>query len=134
MVLSALGPLALSVAACSTTSVPVPPSDATPEQVVQAYIDAVHAGDCETAAVLVGDRRQSWCGRLDVTSFKVTKRTQERKETASGEDGPMIQRVWVELVSEGGDESFPDSKHDWSYLLDRTGPKGAWRIYDQGMG
>lgn len=49
-------------------------------------------------------------------------------------NGPLIQRVWVEVTIEGGDGSLPDGRNPWSYLLDRTGPSGAWRIYDQGMG
>jgi hypothetical protein len=111
----------------------MPPEDATPDQVVQAYADAVHAGDCQTAKALVDHARQSWCGSVDITALTVSGRTQERKETELG-DGPMIERVWVTLTSRGGDVSLPDGDHAWSYLLDRTGPHGAWRIYDQGMG
>jgi hypothetical protein len=96
---------------------------------VRAYADAVHAGDCGTAGALVADRSQSWCGNVDITALTVTGTTQERKATESG-DGPMIQRVWVDLTTEGADASLPDGERQWSYLLDRTGPNGAWRIYD----
>lgn len=34
----------------------------------------------------------------------------------------------------GGDSSLPEGQMLWSLLLDRVGPEGAWRIYDQGMG
>ena len=125
--------LSLSIAACSTARVPIPPDYATPEQVVQAYADAVHARDCKTAEALVNNQRQSWCGSIDITALKVIELTQERRETGSGQ-GPMIERVWVTLRSQGGDISIPDGDHTWSYLLDRTGPNGAWRIYDQGLG
>ena len=125
--------LSLSIAACSTARVPIPPDDATPEQVVQAYADAVHARDCKTAEALVINQRQSWCGSIDITGLKVIELTQERKATDSGQ-GPMIERVWVSLTSRGGDISFPDGDHVWSYYLDRTGPNGAWRIYEQGTG
>jgi hypothetical protein len=125
--------LSLTMDACSTARVPMPPDGATPEQVVQAYADAVHARNCKTAEALVNDRGQSWCGRIDITALKVIELTQERKATDSGQ-GPMIERVWVNLRSQGGDISLPDGDHAWSYLLDRTGPDGAWRIYDQGTG
>ena len=125
--------LSLTIAACSTARVPIPPDDATPEQVVQAYADAVHARDCKTAEALVNNQRQSWCGSIDITALKVIELTQERKATDSGK-GPMIERVWVSLTSQGGDISLPDGDHVWSYLLDRTGPNGAWRIYEQGTG
>ena len=125
--------LSLTIAACSTARVPIPPDDATPEQVVQTYADAVHARDCKTADALVNNQRQSWCGGIDITALKVIELTQERKATDPGQ-GPMIERVWVNLTSQGGDISLPDGDHAWSYLLDRTGPNGAWRIYEQGTG
>lgn len=127
------GALVVTVASCSRANVAVPPDDATPEQVVRAYADAVRAGDCDTAEALVFDRSQSWCGDTDITSLKVTATTQEPKSTESG-DGPLIQRVWVNLTPQGGDGSLPEGELMWSYLLDGTGPNGAWRIYDQGMG
>ena len=127
------GALVLTVASCARADVVTLPDDATPEQVVRAYADAVHAGDCDTAQALVSDRSQSWCGTTDITALTVTGTTRERRSTESG-DGPVVQRVWVSLTSRGGDASLPDGELMWSYLLDRTGPKGAWRIYDQGMG
>lgn len=127
------GLLVLTAAACSRTTVSIPPDDASPEQVVRAYADAVHAGDCGTADALVADRSQSWCGNVDITALTVTGTMQERRATERG-DGPMIQRVWVDLTAEGADASLPDGERQWSYLLVRTGPNGAWRIYDQGMG
>lgn len=127
------GALALTVAACSRSTAPTPPDDATPEQVVRAYVDAVQAGDCDAARALVEDEGQSWCGNVDITAMTVTSTTQERKATETG-DGPMIQRVWVDLTTSGGDGSLPDGDQMWSYLLERTGSNGAWRIYDQGMG
>ena len=114
-------------------SIPSRTLTATPEQVVRAYADAVHAGDCTTAEALVADPSQSWCGNVDITALTVTGTTQERKATETG-DGPMITRVWVSITPKGGDGSMPDGEQPWSYLLDRTGPSGAWRIYDQGLG
>jgi hypothetical protein len=102
--------LSLSNAACSTARVPIPPDAATPEQVVRAYADAVHARDCKTAEALVNNQRQSWCGSIDITALKVIELTQERRETGSGQ-GPMIERVWVTLRSQGGDISIPDGDH-----------------------
>ncbi|MEO6996783.1 MAG: hypothetical protein ABI112_01740 [Terracoccus sp.] len=127
--------LGFTVAGCSSPEhVPLPSALASPQDVVRAYSAAVHAGDCETAGALVTASHQSWCGSVDITALKVTRTTQEPKATATGSDGPLIERVWVDLTSQGGDVSFPDGDHEWSYLLDRTGPQGPWRIYDQGMG
>ena len=111
----------------------MPPDTATPEEVARADVDAVHAGDGGTADALVNGVGQSWYGSVEITALSVTKTTQEKRATESG-DGPEIERVWVDLTSRGGDVSLPDEHHVWSYLLDGTGPQHAWRIYDQGMG
>ena len=133
---SALGvatAIVLSLAACSRNSVPMAADDAPPEQVVRAYVDAVHAKDCETADALVAEPSQSWCGDVDITALTVTGTTREAKASEAG-DGPTIERVWVDLTIRGGDETVPDGDLAWSYLLDRSGPGGAWRIYAQGLG
>ena len=127
------GALVLVIASCARADVPAPPDDATPEQVVQAYAEPVHAGDWDPARALAADQTKSGGGAPAIIALKVTGTTQERKSTESG-DGPVIQRVWVNLTPRGGDASLPDGELMWSYLLDRTGPNGAWRIYDQGMG
>lgn len=82
---------------------------------------------------LVNGNARSWCGTVDLIALEVTETTQEQKATESG-DGPLIERVWVDLTTHGGDLSLPDGTHGWSYQLDRTRPNGAWRINDQGMG
>lgn len=133
MTLAVSAALGLVTGSCAIAHVPVPPNEATTEVVVQAYADAVHARDCTTAAALVSDKAQSWCGTIDITGMTVTETTQERRQTATGE-GHLIERVWVRFTLRGGDVSLPDGDHVWSYLLDRTGPRGAWRIYGQGLG
>ena len=71
-------------------------------------------------------RRKRWAVRPSA-------RTRRRWRSDSGQ-GPMIERVWVNLTSQGGDISLPDGDHVWSYLLYGTGQNGAWRINDQGTG
>lgn len=100
---------------------------------VRAYGDAVHAGDCVTADALVVSSGRSWCGDVEINSMRITETTSEKRATESG-DGPRITRVWVEMNVSGGDSSLPEGQMLWSLLLDRVGPEGAWRIYDQGMG
>lgn len=111
----------------------MPPDDATPEDVVKAYVEAVHEGDCDTADALSESPPDNWCGSSDLTGLKITDITQEPRQTETGE-GPQIERVWVEFDLVRSDGSMPEGRTMWSYLLDRTGPNGAWRIYDQGLG
>lgn len=123
----------LSAAGCSGQRVPLPADTASPQEVVYAYASAVQAGDCATAGKLMADAKRSWCGSIDLPNFAITHTTQEER-AGQGGGGHTIQRVWVKLTSRGGDVSLPDGEHQWSYLLDRTGPHDTWRIYDQGMG
>ena len=123
----------LTLVGCSRPGVPMPADDASPEQVVRAYADAVHARDCDTADALVTDPGQSWCGDVDIAELTVTSTTREARATETG-DGSTVTRVRVDITTRGGDESLPDGEFQWSYLLDRSGPGGAWRIDDQGMG
>lgn len=68
----------LTLAACPSVSVAMPSNDATAEQVVASYADAVHAGDCHTADSLVHRDGLRWCGTIDITSLKVTHSTHEK--------------------------------------------------------
>ena len=119
--------------AASAVDVPMPPDDASPEQVVRSYVDAVHAEDCDTAEALMTRPSGSWCGNIDITSLEIRGRWQERKESEAG-DGPMVEYVSVEIATRGGSAPMPDGTHRWGYLLERAGGDGPWWIYDQGVG
>lgn len=122
--------LPLLLAGCSRSGhVAVPADDASPQDVVRAYVAAVNAKDCTTAITLApGD---SWCGRARLDELRLTSTTDQTRE---GNPSRKVKYVAVQFTLHGGDGSMPDGPHGWGYLLDRTGPQGAWRIYDQGVG
>ncbi len=110
--------LACSLAACQAR-VPLPADGSTARQVLDVYLRALVAGDCETAGAL-GD--VAWCGA--VTSYAPPKEFRTLNGEISFE---------TTLVISGGDGSLPDGPNLWTYTLGR-GPDGRWRIVDEGMG
>ena len=110
--------IALAVAGC-TTRIPMPPDDATPRQVIDVYLRALAATDCETARALGSDHL---CGI--VTGATVTEELPPVDETM---------RYLTTIVVSGGDGSLPDGPNPWTYELSR-GSGGQWRIVNEGMG
>ena len=126
-----------------TGDVAAPPRDATPEQVVTAYLDALNAHDCDTAAALMiasaeGSARL-WCE--DVASLKdvdVRDHFMELPEY-SGHSAPdevanvpvNFDLTWRPFHNDG---SMDEGATTWGYLLVRDSPDAPWRIFDQGVG
>lgn len=108
----------------------VPPDDASPQDVVRAYVAAVNAQDCSTASKLAPDTAGSWCGKSRLDDLQITGMTDEPREDDAAR---TVNHVWVEFTLHGGDGSMKEGRNTWGYLLDRTGPNGAWRIHDQGV-
>ncbi|WP_252976266.1 hypothetical protein [Janibacter melonis] len=64
-------PPLLALAACGGERVAIPPDDATPEEVVRAYTDALAAQDCETAEEIASVMGDTWCGDVEVGAATV---------------------------------------------------------------
>lgn len=102
--------------------VPVPGPDATPEEVVQAYADAINARDFDTASAIdpTADLgRFSRPGQIHVL---------EMGDAVEGD--PDGTHVTVEVDFRGA--SFALADGIWGYYLQR-GDDGLWRIVDQGV-
>jgi hypothetical protein len=103
-----------------TGGVAVPPREASPEQVVTAYLDALNAHECATAKALITadaeDSATSWCQEVgSLTKVDVPDHFTERPE-ASGHSAP------------------DEVATIWGYLLVRDSGDSPWRIFDQGRG
>ncbi|HWV75767.1 MAG TPA: hypothetical protein VN027_00520 [Isoptericola sp.] len=114
-----------------TADVPVPPADASPEQVVRAYLEAVSAHDCETAAALsaAGDAGDHLCGAtrsLEIIEVVPAPQLSGPTTAAVNTDFEVAWRPFAE----GGD--VPEEGWGWTYYL-ALGPEG-WRIVDAGAG
>lgn len=128
-----------------TDDIALPPTGATPEQVVTAYLDALNAHDCDTAATLMapgaeGDARR-WC--KDVSSLKdaeIVKPFNERPQDVGYAAGSHVEVVDLGVAFDlrwrafHHDPSLSDGETDWGYTLMRADSSAPWRIVDQGDG
>ena len=126
-----------------TGDVAVPPPDATPEQVVTAYIDALSAHDCETAESLMVERAKDtvtpWCKDVaSLTNVEIHDHFTEPPK-ASGHSAPdevanvpvTFDLNWRPFHNDG---SMEGGATMWGYLLVRGSSGSPWRIFDQGTG
>ena len=114
-----------------TADVSVPPADATPEQVVRAYLEAVSAHDCETASALsagggTADHLCSATRSLEIIEVVPAPQLSDPTTAAVNTDFEVAWRPFAE----GGD--VPEDGWGWTYYL-ALGPEG-WRIVDAGAG
>lgn len=125
-----------------TASVPVPSRDASPEEVVEAYVRALDAHDCDTAYALVDgdtDGAEAWCRRVASLDGLEVSAAEDEEPAWSGRDADeQVVRVVVEfdltyrpLRSDG---SMDQGRTTWGYLLVRGSQDDPWRIFSQGNG
>jgi hypothetical protein len=126
-----------------TDQVAVPANDATPEQVVTAYLDALNVHDCGTAAaVMTREARQSaetWChqvaslSNVDVHDH-VTEPPEDSGHSAPEEVADVLVTFDLRWRLFHDDGSMPQGATSWGYLLVRDSRTSPWRIFDQGVG
>ena len=126
--------LAFTLALSACVKVEVPPADASPEQVVRAYLEAIQAGDCTVLSQLAtrNQAERAWCGKgLTVSSVTVG--------TAEPDPGSVVSKdfeqavyVPVRLDVQGGADSVEPGMRDWGYVLVRDAAVQRWRVADEG--
>jgi hypothetical protein len=125
--LTLLGIFAFAVWSWSAprTHVPVPGPNATPEQVVRAYVSAINARDFATANA-IDSREHSDLGR-----FSRPGRMEGMDSVSMGVEGQRTHVVFKANIS-GGDASMSDGHQWWGYVLER-GADGRWFVVDAGV-
>ncbi len=142
--------LALAVLACvvwavvtplpQLRAVPLPPLNASPEQVVRTFVAALDQHDHATAEALCA----RWACTFDDDAWvriaqlgPVSADNQACVPVSSdGSCSPKGRGVYVSVQLTGrtrGGE-LPGEGGVWGYVLAPIGPMGAWRIVDQGAG
>lgn len=110
-----------------TADVAAPPADATAEDVVRAYLEAIDAHDCGTAQELSAP---SYTSTTEVVCHDAASLTIIGLEAvgagAVNADFDVDWRLFAE------DRSIPEDGWGWTYYLDR-GEEG-WRIVEAGAG
>ncbi len=109
--------------------VPLPRADASPAEVVRAYVDAVNSRDFETANAI--DTQSSW----QYHRFERSPTMHHLRIDAPTTPGDALHvYVPVRFEIEGGDASMPDGATTWGFDLTRPAVGQRWRITDSGVG
>lgn len=124
-----------------TAQVGRPSLDATPEQVVTAYLEALNAHDCGAAEALMTegseDTATTWCDDVaSLSSVKVMSHVREQPEQTGHSAPEEVANVPVTFSLDWrllqGDGAMNEGDTTWGYFLVRTAPEKPWRIFDQG--
>jgi hypothetical protein len=141
VVVAAVGYLLLSPR--RSRDVAVPALQATPEQVVTAYLAALNAHDCKAAVAMTTedakDSTRSWCRNVaSLTDVAVSDHFAERPAWSGHSASVEVAHVpvdfnltWRPYHSDG---SMSEGATTWGYLLARPSADAPWRIFDQGTG
>lgn len=118
------------MAGCSAGSkVELPPTSAGPDVVLDTYLRALVAGDCEsarqlaTATFTVGNG--DLCGQTTVSAYEVN-------PTPAGTGAETVFSTTL-TTSGTGDGSIAAGRLTWFFTLDQQ-PDGAWRLAGGGTG
>jgi hypothetical protein len=126
-----------------TADVAVPVPNATPEQVVTAYLDALNTHDCATAQAVMTegakDSAKSWCQDVaSLTDVDVRDHVDEHPRWSGHSPPEEVTNVpvtfnlnWRPFHIDG---SMDEGSTTWGYLLVREPADSPWRIFDQGTG
>lgn len=126
-----LGPtlLAVVLTACGP-AVALPPDSASAKVVLDTYLRALVAGDCDTGRKLAAGAflqgSGDICGHTDVKSYGIVG---DPAEPSTNE------RVFATTLTTTGtsDGTVPSGKVTWFFTLDRQ-PNGSWRLIGAGSG
>jgi len=133
------------LAACTTTKVPMPPDDASPDDVVRAYVATLAARDCETAKALFAPNRvgdgtisENSCGHLVISNLEVTRSVAHPPATGISADmATGWEQAWdvdARFDVTGGGISLRDGNYPMTFLLVRSTDTDPWRLVGFGMG
>ena len=115
----------------------LPGAAATPEQVVEAFVDAVDDRDRAAMGVMASAQhadlvRQTWFV-VDIADLDVGDSV---PQSAPARARGFVHAVYVPVAMtvSGGDQSLPNGRTAWGYVLARDAPDEPWRVVAQGLG
>lgn len=129
--------VALSLSACASDpdrEVAIPPVDASAEEVVRAYVDALDAHDVHTVRELrtADTAEHSWSDGVDsITHLNIGTAAPEKPQWTGNAPSTQVVRVPVDFTVEANAASLEDGRMTWGYLLLRTSETEPWRIFDE---
>ncbi|WP_284293008.1 DUF4829 domain-containing protein [Luteimicrobium album] len=154
--LSGVGALALAAAfgtgarwsSDHGSDVALPPDDATPGQVVQAYLDAVNADDervlrAVTTPGMFDEIQEAWLkhslyglGSRSGYGHPTITNVLMGEDAAAGTDldPDRAAMAAVSFEMQGGDATVGPGDVTWGIFLERADASSPWLVYDQGQG
>jgi hypothetical protein len=137
----------LTLTACTSTPaqhVALPPADASPQDVVRAYVAALNAHDLDTAkrmltarrAAVVASTQDGWFTNLvSITDLTVADPVPRAAADLSRQDYREVTYLPVEFtLRQRHAESMPDGHTGWGFTLVRNSDTERWLIDDEGVG
>lgn len=126
-----------------STDVPMPVAAASASEVVETYLVALNAHDCDTAAQLAVasfvDTARQWCDDVTALDDAQLGEAIDQDPTWSGLS-PEVEVAYVPVTFDldwrllRGDGSMPEGETTWGYLVTRSEADEPWRIFDNGVG
>lgn len=126
-----------------TRSIPAPPAQASPDQVVLAYVDAYNHRDFRTMKTIYPSEQGAFSrfgvlGTMrDVRIVQSRAATEDDLSGTSPEPGHSYYRVQVALTYAGlagSDLAYQPGPNGWTYRLERSDATLPWVITDHGNG
>lgn len=140
------------MATMPSKDVDMPTTDASPEQVVAAYVEALDSHDCDTAEELTAASKSTsaarWCRNVSrLADVRVSDAISEASEFSDpsglrSSSNQMASRevMYVPVTFDlrwrifHFDSSMSEGPTSWGYRLERGSPNDPWRIFDEGNG
>jgi len=116
--------------------VAVPPANASPETVVRSFVEALDEHDTSTAAALCV-RPDPPCQFLGYyVRFRITDLARPIRDPYDGflPRGVVGEDIVGTVSGTARDGGEVGEDRFWTYVLAPLGPRGSWRIIDEGMG
>jgi hypothetical protein len=115
--------------------VSLPSADASPHEVVKAYVRAINADDCASMRALSDPVNTvgAWCGGITVSDLVIHDPVEDTC-CGPGQDHSHVVKVPVDFRLRGADSSMPDGEHAWGYILVRDNDAQRWRVASEGAG
>lgn len=121
--------------------VPVPPDSSDPAEVAGSFVEALDAGDCETASAVstpsFQQRAEDWCRSVaSLERIEVGEPRDEDPQHSGHAAGTQVVHVPVSFDLDWrlgrSDGSLPEGRTPWGYRLVRADDAAPWRIDDNG--
>ena len=110
-----------------------------PQDVVQAYVDRLSAGQPDEARVFLTETAQSNggapIGSGRISDFRMREPTAMPSKSSNGRAVADAVTIWTDFTRSGeSDPTLNNGPASWAFILVKEQPDSQWKIDDQGLG